>query len=672
MNQTPSLELESLQRLWKVLTGGNLAFLSQGQKLPERMGDRNLPERVKRAYLGGDQMDGVVLDGAMWWVVSGFVSKGAQSACIAWSTVEGPWGELLESWTTLLERIESETRVTEELTQALVASWDRLTLLYELMQIAGEARDLSWMLQSIVALLAQVAPVREVFLVLDEGESISTLTASGASIPQPGMLVEQAAKADRPLTLAELHRVLRQVDSPLAAAKDLLVASLHTGEVQFGVIGLLDPQEGSFDANDVQLIASVAEQVAALIQAERSRAAKAEQQLLEHELSIASQIQSSLLPDTLPELPGLEIGAMLEPARRVGGDFFDVSTAADGDPMLLLADVSGKGSPAALLTALLHAAFLAEASHSDDPGALLARLNELLYRDLDRAGSFITAFVVKFDTALSQILYASAGHVDAAYWQDGRQAVVFLPATGLPLGVERSGEYRSRSIGMSAGNALWIYSDGVTEARGADGELFGASGLVDLIQAAHPASVDEQIRVLQTCLEIFHGDSALEDDLAVALIRAERDEDPKYHVVPFVLPAKIRAVHEFVGRLREGEMLGSNAGIELEQDDLDDVALAVSEIASNQVEHAYEGKQGILLGRFVATQRRIEVHLFDRGIAFDPAEAGLPVVDEENPPERGYGLRLAFGLLDVCEVERSDAGRNHWRLVKEISGKSGR
>lgn len=119
-------------------------------------------------------------------------------------------------------------------------------------------------------------------------------------------------------------------------------------------------------------------------------------------------------------------------------------------------------------------------------------------------------------------------------------------------------------------------------------------------------------------------------------------------------------------------MLGSNAGIELEQDDLDDVALAVSEIASNQVEHAYEGKQGILLGRFVATQRRIEVHLFDRGIAFDPAEAGLPVVDEENPPERGYGLRLAFGLLDVCEVERSDAGRNHWRLVKEISGKSGR
>jgi serine phosphatase RsbU (regulator of sigma subunit)/anti-sigma regulatory factor (Ser/Thr protein kinase) len=671
MDQVPGLQLESFHRLWNVLTGGDLKFLSEGEQLPARMGDRDLPARVERAYLKGGQIKGAVLDGAMWWVILD-TSREPRNACVAWSTVEGPWDELLNGWMSLSGRIESEKRLTDELTHALVNSWDRLTLLYELMQIAGEPKNLSWMLQSVVTLLAQVAAAGDVFLVLDEGESTSTLTASGEPLPNPRVLVQQAAQADRPLTLAELHRNLRQVDSPLADARDLLVTSLTSGDAHFGVVGLLDPEQGSFEANDVQLIASVAEQVASLIQAERSRAARAEQQLLEHELSIAAQIQSSLLPDTLPELPGLEIGAMLEPARQVGGDFFDVSTGVDGNPLLLLADVSGKGSPAALLTALLHAAFLAEAAHSDDPGALLAQLNRLLYRDLDKAGSFITAFVVKLDAALQRIEYASAGHVDAAYWLDGRQTVVFLPATGLPLGVERDEEYRSRTIGMTAGNALWIYSDGITEARGVKGELFGGSGLVDLIQAAHPAGVQAQIRLLQAYLETFHGDAALEDDIAVTLIRATLDEDPKYHVMPFVLPATMEAVHEFVSRMREGRMVASDGDVELSQDDLDDMALAVSEIASNQVEHAYEGAAGIILGRFVATQGRLEVHLFDRGIGFDLEKSGLPVIDKENPPERGYGLRLAFGLLDECEMERSDDGRNHWRLVKEISEKSTR
>jgi serine phosphatase RsbU (regulator of sigma subunit)/anti-sigma regulatory factor (Ser/Thr protein kinase) len=670
MNQASSRKLESLHRLWNVMTGGGLEFLSEGDKPPERMHERALPEGVREAYQGGKQMDGHVLDGALWWVVRDSSSKESKNACIAWSTVEGPWGELLEGWTALLGRIESEKQLTDELTRALVNSWDRLTLLYELMQIAGEPRDLSWMLQSVVALLAQIASARDVFLVLREGGTTSTVTASGNPLSQPQVLMEQAAGTDRPLTLAELHRDLREVESPLAQADDLLVTSLTAGDVHFGVIGLLDPEEGNFDANDVQLIASVAEQVASLIQAEKSRAARAEQKLLEHELSIAAQIQSSLLPDTLPKLPGLEIATLLEPARQVGGDFFDVATSAQGEPLLLLADVSGKGSPAALLTALLHAAFLAEAAHSEEPGALLTRLNILLYRDLDKAGAFITAFLVKFDSARDEVVYASAGHVDAAYWQDGPQAVVFLPATGLPLGVERQGEYRSRTIGMPAGNALWIYSDGVTEARGADGGLFGGSGLANLIQAVHPARVDAQLRLLQECLEIFHGEATFEDDIAVALIRSVKDEDLKYHVKPFVLPATMDAVHDLVGRLREGRMLEVYGEIDVSQEVMDDIALAVSEIASNQVEHAFAGAQGIILGRIVASQSRIEVHLFDRGVAFDPEAADLPVIDAEEPPERGYGLRLALGLLDTCEVERSEAGRNHWRLIKKIPGKS--
>lgn len=659
----------SLSHLWRTLTGGGLVFLSQSEEPHDRLEQRKLPGQVRRAYESGQTMHGSVHDGALWWVVHEAESEASRLSCIAWSSVEGPWGELLTSWTELLSRIAARTQEADELTKALVSSWDRLTLLYELMQIAGETEDLSLMLESVVRLLAQVATARDVFLVLREKETSINVTASGDPLPQPEVLFESAVLTQRPVTLAELHRALREANSPLARMKDLLVAGILTEEGHVGILGLLDPLENNFDANDVQLVASVAEQVSALIQAEKARARRAEQTLLEHELAIAAEIQSSLLPDRLPELAGLELAVMLEPARQVGGDFYDVTRTADGDHLLMLADVSGKGSPAALLTALLHTAFHAEAAHSDDPAVLLSNVNELLYHDLDKAGTFITAFVVKFNLPRQEFVYASAGHVDAAYWQHDRQAVFFLPATGLPLGIEKRGEYRARSAEIAEGNALWVYSDGITEARNERGTLVGGSGLADLVDAVYSAPVQRQIDCLRRYLHIFTGGKAPEDDMAAVIVRAVRREDQACHAIPFVLPATLESIYDFVEQMRLGFPGRSAGNLDLPQSVLDDVSLAFSEVASNQVEHAYADGDGVILGRFEANPMRVEVHLFDQGLPFDPDEVGLPLIDAEDPPERGYGLRLAFGLLDVCEVERLHGRKNHWQLVKKISEK---
>jgi serine phosphatase RsbU (regulator of sigma subunit)/anti-sigma regulatory factor (Ser/Thr protein kinase) len=669
MNDSLHADDGSLNHLWQTLTGGGIVSLYWGTDPPEQLAGRELPEQVQIAFRNGQPLDGAVLAGALWWVVLEDSSEDSQFAFIAWSPAEGPWGELLSLWAKLLVRIEAGTREAEELTRALVSSWDRLTLLYELMQIAGESEDLSHMLKSVVRLLAQVTSARDVFLVLlEEGTSIN-VTASGDPLPQPEILYERAVLAGRPITLAELSRSLREADSPLAKLNDLLVAGIPAEGGPIGILGLLGPLEGNFDANDIQLVASVAEQVGALIQAEKSRASQAEQKLLEHELAIAAEIQGSLLPDRFPEISGLELMVMFEPARQVGGDFYDVAKTAEGDQLFMLADVSGKGSPAALLTALLHAAFHAEAAHSNDPGILLANINKLLYHDLDKSGAFITAFVVKFPVASQEFVYASAGHVDAAYWEHEREAVFFLPATGLPLGIDRQGDYRSRSAGIMEGNALWIYSDGITEARGRDGSLVGGSGLADLIDAVYPAPVEKQVHSLRRYLDIIRGGEPLEDDMAAIVIRAVVREDQLDPVIPFVLSASPDSTHAFVDQIRRGFPEREGGSLDLPQGLLDDVALAVSEITSNQVEHAYPEGGGVILGRFAAGPTHVEVHLYDHGPFFDPDEIGLPLVDAEDPPERGYGLRLAFGVLDVCEVERQQGRKNHWRLVKQISEK---
>lgn len=643
--------------------------LPLGRDLPEQLAGQEVPEQVRAAYRNGRPLDGEILGGAIWWVVLDDYSEDPGFAFIAWSSVEGPWGELLGSWADLLVRIEAGTREAEELTRALVSSWDRLTFLYELMQIAGESEDLSKLLKSVVGLLAQVTSARDVFLVLlGEGVGIN-VTSSGEPLPQPEILFERAVLAERPITLAELSRTLREADSPLAKLNDLLVACIPGEDGPIGILGLLGPLEGNFEANDIQLIASVAEQVGALIQAEESRASQAEQKLLEHELAIAAEIQGSLLPNRFPEIAGLELSVMFEPARQVGGDFYDVAKTAEGDQLMMLADVSGKGSPAALLTALLHAAFHAEAAHSNDPGLLLANINKLLYHDLDKAGAFITAFVVKFPLASQEFIYASAGHVDAAYWEQDRESVFFLPATGLPLGVDRQVEYRSRSAGIKEGNALWIYSDGITEARGRDGSLVGGSGLADLIDAVYPAPVEEQVHSLRTYLDIIRGGEPLEDDMAAIVLRAVVPEASLGPVIPFVLAASPESTHAFVDQIRQGFPEREGESLDLPQGLLDEVALAVSEITSNQVEHAYPEGGGVILGRFAVSPMHVEVHLFDHGPFFDPDEIDLPLVDAEDPPERGYGLRLASGVLDVCEVERLHGRKNHWRLVKQISEK---
>jgi hypothetical protein len=183
------------------------------------------------------------------------------------------------------------------------------------------------------------------------------------------------------------------------------------------------------------------------------------------ELEIAQEIQHLLLPRTLPQLEGFGLAGGWQSAREVGGDFYDALAVDVQSLFLMVADVMGKGVPAALFAATMRGLLRGLAARSDDPAEILGGLNRLLYAELSAVNMFITAQVVHVDLQTRQVTAASAGHCPLLYVPPGRHNVVALPTQGLPIGVLPDTVYRSATARLGDPATLLLYTDGLTDTR---------------------------------------------------------------------------------------------------------------------------------------------------------------------------------------------------------------
>jgi serine phosphatase RsbU (regulator of sigma subunit)/anti-sigma regulatory factor (Ser/Thr protein kinase) len=238
------------------------------------------------------------------------------------------------------------------------------------------------------------------------------------------------------------------------------------------------------------------------------------------ELEIAQNIQHLLLPRTLPQLPGFSLAGGWQSAREVGGDFYD-AIALDGNRLLLMiADVMGKGVPAALFATTMRGLLRGLAMRSSDPSQLLSALNRLLYNELSSVGMFITAQIVLVDLKSRNLTAASAGHCPLLYVPLGRRTVATMPIEGLPLGVMPDTEYSQLTGRLGSQTALLLYTDGLTDTRNVAGKQYGSRRLKTWLKAhATPGlSATELADYLATELNHFRGDAAMDDDQAFLLL----------------------------------------------------------------------------------------------------------------------------------------------------------
>ncbi len=274
--------------------------------------------------------------------------------------------------------------------------------------------------------------------------------------------------------------------------------------------------------SDLQMIADLQRKNLELAQAYRdlqaAQAALVEKERMERELELARDLQQRILPGEFPRVPGFECAARSQPAREVGGDFYDVIPLSKGRVGLVMADVSDKGMAAALYMALTHSLLHAEARRRSSPRRVLLRVHRLLL-EMSRADMFVTVFYGVLDVPNRTLRYARAGHDRPLLFRPDSGDCRFLEADGMLLGYLDDVTLEEASVDVRPGDLLVLYTDGITDANSPSGEFFGVDRLREAVCKAGDSNSQELCDGIFERVLRFQADAAQHDDMALMVVR---------------------------------------------------------------------------------------------------------------------------------------------------------
>jgi sigma-B regulation protein RsbU (phosphoserine phosphatase) len=268
----------------------------------------------------------------------------------------------------------------------------------------------------------------------------------------------------------------------------------------------------AFDADQLWLFQGLCSHIGVAVQnARRFQQERSEREKMSREAQEARSIQQALLPKSSPFIPGFAVSGLSIPAGAIGGDWYDFIDLHDGRWGLVLADVSGKGTAAALLMSATRAMLRSLAENSCTPSEVLTKLNKLLVEDFP-SGRFVTMVYAVLDPARGTLTYANAGHLPPLL-VDGAGAKFLQTELGLPLGI-RHGSFSETTVQLPEQFRIALYSDGITEATGPEDEEYGPARLAAYVQRPDtcPETLLEDVRA-------FANGAGLRDDATVIMLR---------------------------------------------------------------------------------------------------------------------------------------------------------
>lgn len=406
----------------------------------------------------------------------------------------------------------------DTMTADLIDAQDQLLALYDLNKALRKFFTLGELLNALVSEAARLIQCGNAFVIFQEpnGRSQIAQTRTGTlDEPQISGLFENVSQSRKRLLLRadEANGLI-----PLAQHNVLCVPVRVKEKIQ-GALGWLDKAQGTFTSPDIKLAQAIAEQAGAEIENVLLYNESLAQARLKTELELAHNIQHHLLPQTLPRIPGLDLYAHMLPALQVGGDFYDLINTPKRPFCLTLGDVSGKGMSAALVMAIVRTSLRIKARFMPNatPADMLTRLTEELYDDLTEMSMFATTFVAQFNHARSELVYANAGHAPVIFLPRGG-APQLLEADSTPLGVLPLSLAENFTIPLAPGDVLVVATDGFSEARNPDGEMFGIPGLMEAIQTLAPRTAREISDALfERIAEYSQG--TMDDDQTLVIVK---------------------------------------------------------------------------------------------------------------------------------------------------------
>lgn len=329
-------------------------------------------------------------------------------------------------------------------------------------------------------------------------------------------IVGWAAKTGQSIIVSDVRRDPRYVRAREQTCAEM-VAPLKIGGEVVGVFNLESDRVNAYTPHELRLLETFANHAAIAIERSRLLRQQLEKERLDRELAIARRIQLTFLPDRDPDWPGFDVSGYNISSEQVSGDFFDYIPISGDNWGVVIADVSGKGVPAALIMASLRAALWAEARNIYALSEICGRVNNFLYQSLGET-EFVTAVYGVLDLQSRRFTYANAGHLAPIHLRaDG--AVAFLSEGGLILGAFPDAAYTEGRVHLAPDDVLLLYTDGAVEARNEQDEEFGRDRLADALAEVRHRSAREIRTELVDRIHRFTGRTRLEDDLTFVVLK---------------------------------------------------------------------------------------------------------------------------------------------------------
>ena len=396
---------------------------------------------------------------------------------------------------------------------------------------------------------------------------------------------------------------------------------------------------------------------------ERLRKVNAEQDRISSELRVASQIQQSMLPGQHLHQDDVDICGSLVPAREVGGDIYDFFIR-DEKLFFCIGDVSGKGTPSAILMGVIHSFFHAFSAHENNPAHIMQSINEASCRGND-SNMFVTLFIGVLDLPTGHLRYCDAGHDAPVVLHSGRLHSTLPVIPHLPVGVFDDIKYGVQETLLQPDSTLFLYTDGLTEAMNEGRKQFGLQRAEEVLGHCAEEKLTPQ-QILERVTDELHrfvGDAKQSDDLTLLAIRYTPIQRELVLDEQLTLQNDLQQVtllNSFVKQVMSRLNVEKSLARELQ--------LAVEEAVVNVIEYAYPIEtKGDVIVKMMSDGCLLKIMIIDAGVFFDPTakaktDLDIPVQDRQIG---GLGILLVRELMDSINYERED-GKNILTLSKNL------
>ncbi|MGZ8847951.1 MAG: SpoIIE family protein phosphatase [Pyrinomonadaceae bacterium] len=429
----------------------------------------------------------------------------------------------------LFQAIEGARSRSEESAQPVARQSDLLALISKVGVALLASVTLNETLEQIVSLVFEAVPADRCMVMMREHESTELKVAVARLRDRAGdvgeirisrSVIDEVVANGKSVLTSDAQADPRFMGGTvvLQGVRSVLAVPLGVGENVFGIVYADSPiAEGRFTEDHLKVLTTLASVAAIRVENARLAEEQLERHRLERELQVASEIQQRFQPASAPQVVGYELQGISFPCYEIGGDYYDFIQRANGNLVVALGDVSGKGTAAALLMSSLHAAVHAQVESHESPVKTITSINRYLVESIP-ANRFVTLFYAELDPKSGSLVFLNAGHNPPLIVHSGG-TMEQLAAGGLPLGIMADADFREGRTKLHPGDVLVIYSDGVSEAVDPAGEEFGPTRLYEVVARNLDASAAGIRDRIESALTKFCQGMPASDDITLVICK---------------------------------------------------------------------------------------------------------------------------------------------------------